>query len=151
MRVLNQLHNELKMLEKGVDHNGYFYSISDTLMIMVCGIMCGFRSIDGIHAWAKSIPVRKFLKEQLKIEKICSRAQFYNIINLADEKKFKLILGRWMHKTYGSAGDQISEVYRFLPSRGVLHIANAMVTAYKPVRESTVYDVQEMMGLPEAS
>ena len=98
MGVFEDLREEFREIEIEAGHEGYWYNVSDVLMIMVCGMLCGLRSIDDIHDWAKSAPSRKFLQHEFGIAKILSRAQFYNILRLVDAEKFKLAFTRWMRR-----------------------------------------------------
>jgi len=86
MKALEELQIMTKGLEDKEIHSGYWYSIGNTLTILICGMLCGLKTIDDIHDWAISSPSR----ELLKIERIFSRAQFYNILKVVDSEKFKL-------------------------------------------------------------
>lgn len=52
-----------KEAEEGSKHEGYWYCVSDALIIMVCGMLCSLQTIDDIYEWSKAPPTRAFLKE----------------------------------------------------------------------------------------
>jgi hypothetical protein len=87
MRILYELQEEMRGLEEGANHKGYWYKIGETLTIMVCGLLCGLQKMDDIHDWAKSAPTKKFLEEQFEIKRIFSRAQFYNIVGCVEAER----------------------------------------------------------------
>jgi len=142
MGILEELQLEMGKLEESSIHNGYWYSISEALIIMVSGLMCGLQRIDDIHDWAKSAPSRRFLEEQFGIGRIFCRAQFYNILGCVDAEKFKIGFTRWMKKlltgtmrgkTVSIDGKTICGTDKLTPDGSVLHIASAIVSEYKLV------------------
>ena len=96
MGILQELQERMRGLENRCIHNGYWYRISDALVVMICGLLCRQQKIDDIHDWAKSTPTIKFLHEQFGIERIFSRAQFYNLLGLVDAEEFKMVFTKWM-------------------------------------------------------
>lgn len=126
----------MKTVEAGSAHSGYWYSISDVLTMLVCGMLCGLQRIDDIHDWAKAAPTRKFLKEQFGMGRILCRAQFYNILRCVDAEKFRLSFARWMQNVLGSAkgktvaidGKTVRGTGKLTEDGSVLHIASAIVS-----------------------
>ena len=96
MDAINGLQKMMKEAEKGAAHDGYWYSISEALIIMVCGMLCSLQTIDDIHEWSQASPVQAFLREKFWIEKIPCRAQFYNILACVDAEKFNKSFIKWM-------------------------------------------------------
>lgn len=142
MGILYDLQQEMKGLENGAAHDGYWYSIGDTLTILVCGLLCGLREIGEILDWAKSAPTQKFLAEQFGIERIFCRAQFYNILGCVDAERFKVSFTRWMQnllrghmkgRTVAIDGKTICGTGKLNPDGSVLHIASAIVSDFKLV------------------
>ena len=151
MGILYELKEEMKGLEDPAVHDGYWHSIGNTLIVLVCGLLCGLQKIDDIHDWAKSEPTKEFLKEQFGIERIFCRAQFYNILGCVDAEKFKLAFSRWMQnllhgcmegKTVAIDGKTICGTDKLNPDGSVLHIASAIVSDYKLVIGSQVCDTK---------
>jgi len=52
------------------EHNGYFYSVEETLTIVILGSMCGLHNVKQIHQWAKNERVLAFLQDHFGIKKI---------------------------------------------------------------------------------
>jgi len=141
MGIFEELRNEMEGMEKESQHEGYWYSISDVLTVLVCGMLCGLQRIDDIHDWAKSAPTRKFLHEQFGMERIFCRAQFYNILKCVDANKFKLSFTRWMRsvlqsimgKTVAIDGKTVCGTDKLTEDGSVLHITSALVSELKLV------------------
>lgn len=142
MGILYELQEEMRGLEEGANHNGYWYKIGETLTIMVCGLLCGLQKMDDIHDWAKSAPTKRFLEEQFGIMRIFSRAQFYNIVGCVDAERFKCAFIRWMNgilsggmkgKTVSIDGKTICGTDKLTPDGSVLHIASAIISDCKLV------------------
>ena len=88
MEVFESLIEKLDELEKTSEHKAYYYRISDSLTIMICGMLCSLQNISDIYNWAKEEPVQDFLYEHFGINKIPSRAQFYNLLGCVKPEKF---------------------------------------------------------------
>ncbi|MCL2166096.1 MAG: ISAs1 family transposase [Clostridiales bacterium] len=120
-------------------HNGYWYSISEVLSIMVCGMLCGLQTIDDIHEWSVSAPSRKFFEDHFGIGRLPCRAQFYNILACVDAEKFNLSFTRWVRgmlpggaagKTVAIDGKTVCSTDKLTDDGSVLHIASAIVSEY---------------------
>jgi predicted transposase YbfD/YdcC len=141
MGILDELRKEMQEIELESKHEGYWYSISNVLIVLVCGMLCGLQRIDDIHDWAKSSPTRKFLSEQFGMERVFCRAQFYNILKCIDANKFKLSFSRWMRsvlqsikgKTVAIDGKTVCGTDKLTEDGSVLHIASALVSELKLV------------------
>ena len=137
MGIFDELQKEMQSVEEESTHDGYWYSISDVLTILVCGMLCGLQRIDDIHDWSKSAPTRKFLNKQFGISRILCRAQLYNILRCVDADKFKHSFSRWMRsvlsgsisgKTVAIDGKTVCGTDKLTEDRSVLHIASAIVS-----------------------
>jgi predicted transposase YbfD/YdcC len=120
-------------------HRGYWYRISEVLIIMVCGMLCSLQTIDDIHEWSVSAPTRAFLGERFGIGKLPCRAQFYNIIACVDAEKFGRSFMKWMQdmlpggvagKTVAIDGKTVCSTDKLTKDGSVLHIASAIVSEY---------------------
>ena len=100
--IFDELQKEMQHVDELSGHNGYWYSVSDALIILVAGALCGIQSIKYVHQWAESEPTQQFLKEIFGIDKIMSRAQFYNILAVVKADEFKRSFIRWMQKVMSS-------------------------------------------------
>jgi predicted transposase YbfD/YdcC len=121
------------------EYQGYWYSISNALIIVVCGMLCGLQRIDDVHLWSQAAPTREFLRERFGIGKIPCRAQFYNILGYVDAEKFNLLFIKWMQevllggvagKTVAIDGKTICSTDKLSEDGIALHIASAIVSEY---------------------
>ena len=51
-------------------YDGYIYSVSEAIGIVVLGSLCGLKNVGQIHQWAESDRTSEFLKEKFGIERI---------------------------------------------------------------------------------
>ena len=96
MGIFDELQKEMQHVDELSGHNGYWHSASHALIILVAGALCGIQSIKYIHQWAESEPTQQFLQEVFGIDRIMSRAQFYNILAVVKGDEFKRSFIRWM-------------------------------------------------------
>ena len=52
-----------RSVEAANGHSGYFYSVGETLAIVILGSLCGLKNVNQIHQWATSGRVKGFLRE----------------------------------------------------------------------------------------
>jgi predicted transposase YbfD/YdcC len=142
MGILKRLREEMKTVESESKHNGYWYSISDVLILIVSGMLCGLQKIDDIYDWVESAPTRKFIDEQFGIKKVPCRAQIYNILKCVDSEKFKLSFIRWMQsilensidgKTIAIDGKTVCGTEKLTKDGSILNIVSAYVSDLKMV------------------
>jgi len=141
MGIWSELREEMRQLEEEAEHDGYWHSVSGTLTILVCGMLCGLRLIGEIADWARAAPPRAFLAQRFGITRAPCRAQFYNILKCVDAEKFGLGLCRWMAGAVGAAqgrtvaidGKSVRGTGKLTGDGGALHIASAMACELKLV------------------
>jgi len=141
MGILEKLQEEMKNVESETKHDGYWYCVSDILILMVCGKLCGLERVDDIHDWLKSVPTRKFMGKQFGIKQIPCRAQIYNILKCIDAEKFKLSFINWMRgvlksvsgKTVSIDGKTICGTDKLTNNGSILNILSAYVSELKMV------------------
>lgn len=140
MEILENLRKEMKIIESESDHNGYFYNISDVLVLIISGMLCGIQKVDDIYDWVESKPTQKFISEQFGINKIPCRAQMYNILRCVDAEKFKLSFIRWMQSILGNTvsgktvaidGKTICGTEKLTKDGSILNIVSAYVSELK--------------------
>jgi len=140
MGIFENLRKEMKIVEAGSNHEGYFYCISDVLILVISGMLCGIQRIDDIYDWMESIPTRKFINEQFGIKKIPCRAQMYNILGCVDAEKFKLSFIRWMQSILGNSvsrktvaidGKTVCGSEKLTRDGSILNIVSAYVSELK--------------------
>jgi len=137
MSIFERLKEELEGLEAKDAHNGYWYKISEALLVLTCGMLCGLQTIDEIHDWAKSKPTRDFLKAEFGMERLFCRAQFYNLLRCVDAEKFRISFSSWMQgiikqgeerRTIAIDGKTVCSTDKLTTDGSVLHIASAVVS-----------------------
>jgi len=137
MDPLSELQKCMFEVEEASDFKGYWFRISDILSIIVCGMLCGLENVSEIYDWAKAAPVRTFLHEQLSIEGMPSRAQFYNIFGRVNAEQFGKSFIKWMQyvfqggvagKTVAIDGKTVRSTDKLTPDGSALHIASAIVS-----------------------
>jgi len=137
MSIFERLQEELEGLEDKEKHKGYWYGISDALLVLVCGMLCGLQRIDDIHDWARSKPTRQFLEKEFGMEKIFCRAQFYNLLGYVDAEKFRISFSSWMQsivnskkekRTIAIDGKTVCSTDKLRDDGSVLHIASAIIS-----------------------
>jgi len=139
MKILEELQTAMQEVESSSIHNGYWYRVSEILIILVCGMLCNQQTIDDVHEWSQSKPTRRFLKKMFKIEELPCRAQFYNIIACVDAEKFNLCFISWMQKflvggtsgkTVAIDGKTVRSTDKLTGDGSVLHLASALVSEH---------------------
>lgn len=142
MSILEELRKAMVEVEGGAKHRGYWYRVSEVLIVLVCGMLCNLQTIDDIHEWAKSAPAGSFLKESFGIEEIPCRAQFYNILAYVDPDKFSELFSKWMKlflrggmagKTVAIDGKTVCSTDKLTEDGSILHIISALVSEHSLV------------------
>lgn len=141
MNSFEKLQEKINKIESESNHNGYFYKVSDALTIMVCGMLCNLQNISDIYEWAKSEPIREFLRKEFGIRKIPSRAQFYNLLKCVDPKKFYIMFIEWVEEvlkgndktTIAIDGKTICSTDQLSENGQPLHILSAIESEEKLV------------------
>ena len=140
MGIFEELRRELQCVDTASEHNGYWYSVSDALIMLIVGSLCGLRTVLDIHEWAESRPTRQFLMEQFGIEQIMSRAQFYNILAIVNVEEFKRCFASWMQgvlglsvkgKTVAIDGKVVCGTDKLTKDGSILNIVSAYVAELK--------------------
>jgi len=140
MGIFEGLERELKQVEVVSEHDGYWYSVRDVLIILIAGVLCKQQKIQDIHEWAESAPARHFLRTEFGIEKIMCLAQFYNILAAVNAEAFKRCFIRWMQGVLGEAlpgktvaidGKTICSTDKLTKDGSILNIVSAYVSELK--------------------
>jgi len=137
MSQLGELQKCMLEVEAASDFKGYWFRISDVLLISVCGLLCGLETVSDIHEWSKARPVRAFLTEQFGMKDVPCRSQFYNILAYVDAEQFEKSFIRWMQyvlaggvagKTVAIDGKTVCSTDKLTKDGNALHIASAIVS-----------------------
>ena len=130
MNQFNKLQECMREVEDASDFKGYSFRIGDRLSIIVCGMLCGLENVSEIHDLAKAVPTQKFLLEQLRVETVPCRAQFYNILACVDAEKFGKSFIKWMQFVLhgGTAGKTVSFDGKTIGGRGLFVLRQGQPT-----------------------
>lgn len=52
------------------EYDGYYYSVSEAITIVILGSICGLKNISQIQQWAQNDRISDFLREQFAIERV---------------------------------------------------------------------------------
>ena len=85
------------------EYDGYYYSVSEAITIVILGSICGLRNISQIHQWSKDERVSEFLKEKFGIERVPC---YYWLLCL-----MKLIKSESLNRCF------VNWVYSFMPEK----------------------------------
>ena len=127
----------MEEVDEASGFKGYWFSISEALTIVVCGMLCGLRNVSDIHEWSKAAPVRNFMSTEFGMERFPCRAQLYNILACVDVEKSNQSFIRWMQKvllggnakkTIAIDGKTICSTDKLTKDGSALHIASAIVS-----------------------
>lgn len=134
---MNSLKKLQEQIEKGSEHKGYYYKVSEALTIMICGMLCNLQNISDIHEWSKAEPVRNFLYSEFGICRLPSRAQFYNLIGCIKSEKLQEIFIEWVkeilqnshqEKTIAVDGKTICSTDQRTKTGNPVHILSAIIS-----------------------
>lgn len=137
MYIVEELKKCMSEVGEGSKYQGYFYRIGDILTISVSGMMCGLEKAKYIWEWANEEPVRQFLSEEFKIERIPCYAQYMNILGIIDPEKFNICFIKWVQsilgkdiegKTVSIDGKTVCGAGKVSKTGDVLHIASAILS-----------------------
>jgi len=129
---------EMKRAGKTVDHQGYYYRLSNTIEILIMGLMCRMTTLADIHAWADSKHVRPMLAERFGITKIPCYSHFTNLVGMLDADElnkifmefFCKLIGEVTGKTIAIDGKTICSTANMASYKNPLHIASAFVVEH---------------------
>ena len=107
------------------------HKLTDVLIIVMCGILCGLDELEDIVTYGKSN--LSFLKENFGIDKVPSKSTLTRVMNFIDGEKVAKIIINIMRETLGIAGDVVAFDGKTICStakgnREKLHIVTAYLT-----------------------
>ena len=139
MGILPSLQEAMKALEEESKHDGYWYSVHEALIILLCGLLCQQKTVSEIHEWTEAYPTRSFFADEFGITKFPCRAQFYNILGCVNAERFNYYFTKWVQsllpgnltgKTVAIDGKTICSTDKLTEDGSVLHIASAIISEY---------------------
>jgi hypothetical protein len=82
-------------VETSVEYNGYSYSVSQALTIVILGSICGLRNLSQIHQWASHEKVRAFLNAQYDIMFIPCYSWMLALLKIIKPKSLNECFIKW--------------------------------------------------------
>jgi len=90
-----QLVEYFNKVEKIREHNGYTHSMGRVLTIVILGTLCKLVSLEEIHQWAKSAPVREFLSKHFAIYTIPSCSWLKRLLSIVKPESLNELFTNW--------------------------------------------------------
>jgi len=126
---------ELKKAGSVVNHEGYYYRLSNIIEILILGLMCQMKTLTEIHMWATSKHVNPMLQENFGIIKIPCYSHFAGLVGLIDSEKlnkifmdfFSKLVETVVGKTIAIDGKTICTTANMKKFESPLNIASAFV------------------------
>lgn len=124
-------------LETTEEHQGYHYSVGETLTIIILGSICGLRNVSQIHQWATSSRTSEFLKEHFTIKKIPCYYWMLCLIKMIKPKSLNQCFMNWVQSmlpkdgvkglTLSFDGKTICSTEKMESYESPLHIVSAQI------------------------
>ena len=70
MEKIYKMVEHFRGVEAADGHSGYFYSVGETLAIVMLGSLCGLKNANQIHQWASNERTNGFLRENFRMGEI---------------------------------------------------------------------------------
>lgn len=124
-------------VETEVEYNGYYYSVSEAITIVVLGSLCGLKNVSQIHQWAESENVREFLKENFAIERIPCYYWLLSLLKIVKPESLNRCLQHWAESllpekreglTIAIDGKTVRSTEKMKNYRQPLHIISAQLS-----------------------
>lgn len=118
------------------EHDGYYYSVKEAIVIVILGTFCGLKNISQIHQWATSERVSEFLKEKFKIKKVPCYYWLLCLMKLVKPESFNRCFINWVESlmpkkkeglTIAIDGKTIRSTGKMEKYENPLHIVSAQI------------------------
>ena len=113
-------------------HQSYVkYSLADILIIIMCAVLCGLDTLGDLVIYAKNR--EEFLRKELGIAKVPSKATFARILSMVDAKQVGETILEVLHSRFGTAGEVVAVDGKAICSTskpGEPHSALQILSAY---------------------
>lgn len=113
-------------------HQSYVqYSLADILIIIMCAVLCGLDTLGDLVIYAKNR--EEFLRKELGIAKIPSKATFARVLSMVDGKQIGAAMLDVLHSRFGTAGEVVAvdgKAIRSTSKPGEPHSALQILSAY---------------------
>ena len=119
------------------EYDGYYYSVSEAITIVILGSICGLRNISQIHQWSKDERVSEFLKEKFGIERVPCYYWLLCLMKLIKSESLNRCFVNWVYSfmpekaeriTIALDGKTICSTTRMNRYESPLHIVSAQLS-----------------------
>ena len=119
------------------EYDGYYYSIAESITIVVLGSICGLKNVSQIHQWAESERVSGFLKEKFGINRIPCYYWLLCLMKMIKPESLNSCFERWVRsimpetaegKTIALDGKTICSTSKMEKYESPLHIVSAQLS-----------------------
>jgi len=118
-----------------IEHQGYYYRLSNIVEILIMGLMCKMTTLKDIHYWANSKALRPMLAEHFGITKIPCYSHFVALVGMIDAEElnkifmdfFVKLVETVVGKTIAIDGKTICSTANMKHYESALHVASAFV------------------------
>ncbi|MCL2774536.1 MAG: ISAs1 family transposase [Oscillospiraceae bacterium] len=126
---------EFEKITTTVEHEGYYYKISDVIKILILGLLSSLKTMKEIHGWSKSKRISAMLLEKFGIKKISCYSHFTVLVGLIDSEElnkifmefFQKLVETVVGKTIAIDGKTVCSTANMGKYASPLHIASAFV------------------------
>lgn len=118
-------------------YDGYYYSIPESITIVILGSICGLKNVNQIHQWAESERVSEFLKERFGIKRIPCYYWLLCLMKMVKTESLNHCFMQWVSsiipkkaevKTVALDGKTICSTARMEKYTNPLHIVSAQLS-----------------------
>jgi len=72
------------------EHNGYYYSVGETLPVVILGSLFGLRNVSQINQWSEEQCVKDFLLKHFGIQRILCYYWLLSLLKLIEPSSMKV-------------------------------------------------------------
>ena len=87
---------ELEVEEEYARYDGYYYSVSEAVKLVILGSICGLRNTKQIWQWATNEKIREFLKEKFQINRVPSYYWLLCLLKMVKPASMNKCFNAWV-------------------------------------------------------
>lgn len=119
------------------EYDGYYYSISEAITIVILGSICGLKNVSQIQQWASNARTSEFLKEEFGIEHVPCYYWLLCLLKLVKTDSLNRCFADWVYSfmpknaeglTISLDGKTICSTTKMNSNESPLHIISAQVS-----------------------
>ena len=94
--VILKYFEEVELEEEHEGYKGYFYSVAETITLVMLGSMCGLRNAKQIWQWGTNDKVKEFLKEKFQINRVPSYYWLLCLLKMVKPSSMNKCFNAWV-------------------------------------------------------